>query len=138
VKGNSVGAAEAVFCRIRDSGKPGILELIAERTAEYLFLDFKTSSNGGRDKCMSGKDTENLRRAISGCGNTEGGVVLWGVKCRQDDSGADVAVAEEPLYDVLRYRSWIENAVPRATVPVHQGVLNTVVTSSSDGGGEWR
>ena len=127
-------APRSIFEGICAEGEKTIRRFVDDGTPEDLFLDFKTSSNGGSGKRLSVIDTENLRTAISGFGNTEGGVLVWGVRCREGKSGADVAVGLEPVVDVQRFRSWLEHAVPRATVPEHPGVLSSAIPSKEGRG----
>jgi len=128
-----MGRAEDLFDRLRREGETAIEELIAERETEELFLDFKRSSDDGRGTRLSNTDRNNLAKAISGFGNSEGGVVVWGVDCSRDINGADVAKARVPIANIKRYRSWLEGAVSGCTVPPHTGVENDIIPTS---GGE--
>ena len=130
----SMGRAEDLFERIEAGGEVAIDELIASRKSEELFLDFKRSSDGGGGSRLSDIDRNNLAKAISGFGNSEGGVVVWGVDCSSDHTGADVAKAKVPIQDPARFVSWLEGAVSGSTVPPHQGVRSIAVDSSSGGG----
>jgi hypothetical protein len=56
-------------------GEAAIDEFIATRKAEELFLDFKRSSDNGAGVRLSQTDRDNLAKAISGFGNSAGGVV---------------------------------------------------------------
>jgi len=61
---------------LAEGRKSVIYEFIEERYTEELFLDFKRSSNNGRDKKLSQTDRQNMAKAISGFGNSEGGVLV--------------------------------------------------------------
>jgi len=98
---------------------PQFEPFIEDRAAESLFLDFKRSSNNGVGKKLSQNDRSNLARAISGFGNSEGGVILWGIDCRNDENFADVAQAKFPLEDAQKFASWLEGAVSSSTIPPH-------------------
>src|SRR5690242_12152620 len=89
-----MGRAEDLSARLSSGGEAAIDELIQERQSEELFLDFKRSSDNGSGTRLSDTDRGNLARAISGFGNSEGGVVVWGVDCRPDQEIGDVAVAD--------------------------------------------
>lgn len=114
--------SEHLFRLIVDGGEAQIRELITTRKSEELFLDFKRSSDNGAGDRLSQTDRNNLSRAISGFGNSEGGLVIWGVDCSPDTAGADVASEIVPLADAHRFASWLENSVSGATVPPHIGV----------------
>jgi hypothetical protein len=74
-----------IYERIVTQGKAAIEGFIADRRAEELFLDFKRSSNNGSEPRLSDNDRKNLAKAISGFGNSEGGVIVWGVDCSSND-----------------------------------------------------
>lgn len=74
--------AEELFARIESDGYEAIKTLIEDRQAESLFLDFKQSANKGDADKIHPNDRDNLAKAISGFGNGEGGIVIWGVDCR--------------------------------------------------------
>ncbi|MBK9626121.1 MAG: ATP-binding protein [Rhodocyclaceae bacterium] len=85
--------AQDIFDRVVANGISAVEAFVVDRQAEELFLDFKRSSNDGNDKRLSSPDRKNLAKAISGFGNSEGGVIVWGVDCSTDYDGADVAKA---------------------------------------------
>ena len=76
-----MGRAEDLFKKIVEQGIEAIDELIENQKSEEFFLDFKRSSNAGSDTKLSDDDRENLARVISGFGNSEGGIVVWGIDC---------------------------------------------------------
>lgn len=116
-----------IYQRIIEQGKSAIEAFIADRRAEELFLDFKRSSNNGADARLSTNDRKNLSKAISGFGNSEGGVIVWGVDCSLEKDGADVAKAEVPLENPKRFASLLQGAISGCTVPPHSGVENHVL-----------
>jgi predicted HTH transcriptional regulator len=83
------------MARIATAGEGAIDQLIADRQSEELFLDFKRSSDNGAGARLSDADRGNLAKAISGFGNSEGGVIIWGVDCRPNQVVGDVAAAKQ-------------------------------------------
>lgn len=126
-----MGRAEELFERIRKEGEVAIDEFIATRATEELFLDFKRSADNGMGRSLHDNDRRNLAKAISGFGNSEGGVIVWGVDCSRDAQGADIARMKFPLIDAQRYKSFIEGAVSSSTIPAHKGVVNAAVVRVS-------
>jgi len=117
-----MGRAEDIFEKIKKDGMCGIEEFILTRKSEELFLDFKRSSNNGAGKILDQNDRNNLAKAISGFGNSEGGVIVWGIDCSKGIDNADVAHTKFPIEDVKRFVSWLEGAVSGCTVPPHTGI----------------
>lgn len=127
--------AEEIFSRVVANGENAIDDFILNRESEELFLDFKRSSDDGRNRNLSQTDRNNLAKAISGFGNSEGGVIVWGIDCSHNATGGDVAKCKVPVVDAKRFKSWLEGAVSGCTVPPHSGVRNAAIlcTGSADG-----
>ncbi len=129
------GRAEEIFFNIEKDGEKAIDDFIINRQSEELFLDFKRSINDGDGKYIDQRDREILARCISGFGNSEGGVIVWGVDCSQGEDYSDVARAKYPIKNVARFRSWIENVISSCTIPPHNGVQNHHIKIDPDGRG---
>lgn len=127
--------AEDIFLRIKKEGEKVIDEFIITRKSEELFLDFKRSANNGDGSVLHSNDRNNLAKAISGFGNSEGGVVVWGIDCSKDFDGADVAQAKHSIKNVKKFVSWIEGAVSGCTIPPHSGVKNYPLPIDKNGNG---
>jgi hypothetical protein len=119
--------ATEIFNRIIDKGEAAIDDFIRTRVSEELFLDFKRSSDNGDGNVLNQNDRNNLAKAISGFGNSEGGVIVWGIDCSKDPAMADVAKAKFPIKDAKRFKSWLEGAISGCTVPPHSDVRNEAV-----------
>lgn len=111
-----------LYERIKSQGLAAIDEFIENRVSEELFLDFKRSSDDGKSVRLSQRDRNNLAKAISGFGNSEGGVIVWGVDCSADYDGADVAKAKVPIQNVHRFLGNLQGAVSGCTIPPHNRV----------------
>jgi Putative DNA-binding domain len=130
-----MGRAEEIFERLKIDGESAIDEFILNRQSEELYLDFKRSADNGRGpRVLHSTDRDNLAKAISGFGNSEGGVIVWGVDASIDFDHADVARAKFPIENVARFKSWLEGSVSGRTVPAHTGVQNYAV-EGEDGRG---
>lgn len=129
-----MGRAEDIFEKIINDGEPAIDEFILTRKSEELFLDFKRSSDNGSGKVLNQKDRENLAKAISGFGNSEGGVIVWGIYCSKDTDHADVAHTKFPIQNIQRFASWIEGSISGCTIPPHIEVRNHYIISDNNEG----
>jgi Putative DNA-binding domain len=130
-----LGRAEELFEQIKNKGEDAINEFILTRKSEELFLDFKRSADNGNGKLLNTSDREKLAKAISGFGNSEGGVLVWGIDCSKDTDFADVAKAKFPIKNVKRFASWIENAISGCTLPPHKNVMTFTIESGKSGDG---
>lgn len=129
-----MGRAEDLFARIEREGMTFIDSLIADKASEELFLEFKRSSDSGQGTRLHDHDRVNLRKALSGFANSEGGVVVWGIDCSKDSKIGDVAQAKAPITNVRRFVSWIEGAVSGCSVPPVTGVRSVAIEIDSSTG----
>lgn len=129
-----MGRAEELFERIIAGGQAAIDEFISTRTSEELFLDFKRSTDNGNGVRLHQRDREHLAKAISGFGNSEGGVIVWGIDCSETPDNADVAHTRFPVTNPTRFKSWLEGVVSACTVPAHSGVRHHTIPIDADNG----
>ncbi len=128
--------AEDIFQKLIYFGEDAIDEFILTQQTEELFLDFKQAVSTGKNfTTLHRDDRKNLAKAISGFGNSEGGVVLWGVECSRDIEIGDVAKAKVKVKNVHRFLSWLENAISGCTIPSHNKVRNHIVSCDENGDG---
>ncbi len=127
--------AEDIFQRILFDQEGAIDMFIVDRKAEELFLDFKRSADNGSGTILHPTDRRNLGKAISGFGNSNGGVIVWGVDCSPDTDLSDVAHTKVPIHNVTRFVSWLEGAVSGCTIPPHSSVRNDIICKDDSGNG---
>jgi len=128
--------AEDIFQKLIYFGEDAIDEFILNSQTEELFLDFKQAVSGGKNfNCLHRDDRKNLAKAISGFGNSEGGVIVWGVECARDKEVGDVAQAKVKVRNVHRFLSWLENAISGCTIPSHHKVRNHIISCDQNGDG---
>ena len=128
--------AEDIFEKLVYFGEDAIDEFIMERQTEELFLDFKQAVSDGKSmRTLHPSDRRNLGKAISAFGNSEGGVLLWGVECSRDLELGDVAKAKVKVQNVHRFLSWLENAISGCTIPSHNKIRNHIISCDADGNG---
>ena len=132
-----MGRSEELYARIKEQGEAAITQMIVERESESLFLDFKRSSNNGNSNKLSQVDRINLAKAISGFGNSEGGIIIWGVdcsQCRREEDFSDIARVKVPIVEPGRFKSWLEGAVSGCTTPPHTTVEHLAMDGEGGSG----
>ncbi len=128
--------AEDIFEKLIYFGEDAIDEFIINRQSEELFMDFKQAASDGKSmRALHQNDRRNLGKAISAFGNSEGGVLVWGVECAKDLELGDVAKAKVKVQNVHRFLSWLENAISGCTIPSHNKVRNHIISCDSEGNG---
>ncbi|MFZ2302120.1 MAG: ATP-binding protein [Gallionella sp.] len=124
--------ARELYERVITNGEDAIDEFIETRATEELFLDFKRSSDDGNSRHLSPTDRNNLAKAISGFGNSSGGIVIWGVDCSADNDGADVAHTKVPINNIQRFLGNLQGAVSGCTLPTHNGVEHHAISTNGE------
>lgn len=128
--------AEDIFEKLVYFGEDALDEFIRYRQTEELFMDFKQASSTGKHGwSLSPDDRRNLAKCISGFGNSEGGVIVWGVECSRDMDIGDVAKAKIKVRNVHRFMSWVESAISGCTIPSHNKVRNHIIYEDKNGDG---
>lgn len=128
--------AEDIFEKLIYFGEDAIDEFIVNRQTEELFMDFKQAVSDGKSmRCLHQNDRRNLAKAISAFGNSEGGVLIWGVECARDLELGDVAQAKVKVRNVHRFLSWLEGAISGCTIPSHNKVRNHIISVDKNGDG---
>ena len=128
--------AEDIFQKLIYFGEDAIDDFIINSQTEELFLDFKQAVSVGKNfTTLHRDDRKNLAKAISGFGNSEGGVIVWGVECSRDMEIGDVAKAKVKVKNVYRFLSWLENAISGCTIPSHNKVRNHIISVDENGDG---
>lgn len=128
--------AEDIFEKLVYFGEDALNEFINNRQTEELFMDFKQANSTGKHGwALSPDDRRNLAKCISGFGNSEGGVIVWGVECSRDAEIGDVAKAKIKVQNVHRFMSWVESAISGCTIPSHNKIRNHIISVDENGDG---
>ena len=129
-----MGRAEELFTRIKQGDAAEVHAMIKASVVEELFLDYKRSSTVLPAVRLSDDDKKNLAKAIAGFGNSEGGVVVWGVACSQTPSG-DVPTAPVLITQPTALKTLFDGVLGGLTLPAHSAVENIALFDASGTGG---
>lgn len=113
--------ADDLFQRLEAGGLQALNEILADLEPESLFLDFKRANGDGAGPRLEDSDNKNLAKGISGFANSEGGLLIWGIDCRRDAAGNEIAT-KHAVVDAAGFRTRLEAAISRETIPPHPGV----------------
>jgi hypothetical protein len=93
--------------------------------AEDLYLDFKMKDP--KQPTVTINDQRNLAKAVSGFGNSDGGLIVWGVEARKkagDPESPDIATELKPVEKLSAFHARLNDLIRGATKPVVPGVVN--------------
>jgi hypothetical protein len=129
-----MGRAEDIFERVKNQGQEAIDEFLVTRQVEEFYLDFKRSADSGIGLHLHQNDRNNFAKAISGFGNSEGGVIVWGIDASLDIDGSDCARARCLITNVRRFESRLQAAVSGCTIPPHSQIEHYKIDVGSGNG----
>jgi hypothetical protein len=124
---NGKNRATELLERFASGGEATIDRFIEEQISEELFIDYKRVTNDGANPKLEQSDRETFARAIGGFGNSEGGIIIWGVDCRNDRERGDVPTTKHPILKVKRFLSYLEGATSGCTLPLHDDVRHCLI-----------
>src|SRR5258706_16339354 len=88
---------------------------------ENLYLDYKQASySNGK---LRSDDADNLATALSGFANTEGGILIWGVKTGDLSENEDLPEKVIPIQNLLGFRQALETSLMTRVTPSVEGVV---------------
>jgi len=109
-----------------------VQRMIDEKQEENLFLDFKTVT---RSDLGDNSDRKNFARALSGFANSSGGIILWGVDARKEQSdGPDCACGAKEIDSVSTFVSRLNEFTGQFVRPFVDGVRHRPISTDGDRG----
>jgi Putative DNA-binding domain len=103
---------------------------IARKAEEGLYLDFKSKSDK-RDPALNDDDKANLAKAISGFANTDGGLIVWGVKANANKKEEpDVARELLPINNLKTFQTMLNSLSGEVVNPPVAGVESRLIPNA--------
>lgn len=102
---------------------------VKDKRQEDLHLEFKDLP-GGLDK----DGRKNLAKAASGFANSDGGVVVWGVKAFKDGDDVDCAQELGPIKSVGAVLAALNEHTGQAVAPFVEGLEHRIVAETGGAG----
>lgn len=119
--------AQELFRKIKLAGVSYINDAISNKSVETYYLDFKITEKAdytGQRKLFD-SDKKNYAKSISAFGNSEGGVIIWGVGTGKGD--IDYANTVQPITNVSGFQSKLEGFTSLLTSPPHISVVHQII-----------
>lgn len=124
---------ENLIKELKQNGINAIENLLSNKEVEQYFVDFKTTQweDYTGKKTLAPDDRKNIEKAISGFGNSEGGLLIWGINT---ESEGDFASSLKPIISPETFLSLINKGVNRFTIPQHTSVEGFIIRGNGDKG----
>lgn len=107
-----------------------IKEFVENQTEEDLFLEFKTVNHPASNEF----DKKNFSKCLSGFANSNGGIIVWGVKASLNEKGIDAAKEIKPIKELSKLSNYFKKIEGQAVTPTISGVQQKKITTDGDKG----
>lgn len=120
-----------LFDSIRSSDD--VQRFVDEKREEDLHLEFKTKKDT-RHGAPDPEDKGKFSKCLSAFANSDGGVLIWGVKTDHRDQ-VDRAADPRPIAEPEKFRARMQDTLLEATKPPVDGVITYAVVPANGGAG---
>lgn len=101
------------------SSEAELKQLITDKVREGLYLEFKQKQDA-RHGTLEDRDKKNFSKAIAGFANSDGGILIWGIRTRAKD---EAAVQLKPINQVDDFIKSLKSFLMYAAQPVVDDIL---------------
>jgi hypothetical protein len=101
---------------------------------ENLFIEFKTVVHPNYNDNNREIDKKNISKAISGFANSSGGVIVWGIKAKENEKNQDIATDKSPIKELTKFLNILNRIEGQATTPPVTGIIHRKIELSDDFG----
>lgn len=107
---------------------------IVEKQSENLRLEFKTVNHPNYNAKNAEYDRKNLSEACSGFANSDGGIVIWGVKADKGADNIDVARELREIRELTNFINFLNRTEGQCIIPTVTGIEHRKIETSADVG----
>jgi hypothetical protein len=109
-----------------------IKRFIRDQQEEHVSLEFKTVNHPTVTDLNREDDKKNFSKILSGFANSQGGIVIWGIKAKEIATGQDVAFEEKPISQLTKFLNTLNRLEGQSVIPKIEGVINSKIEISKD------
>ena len=107
---------------------------ISDGQEENLNIEFKTVIHPNFNQNNKEYDKKNISKTFAGFANSNGGIVIWGIKAKENSDKQDIATDKKPIKELTKFLNTLNRLEGQAVTPVITGIEHTKVEVSDDYG----
>lgn len=119
-----------LLMQLKSDGACTIDKMLEEQRAESLHLEFKQKSRP-TENGLSDDDDKNIGKVLSAFSNSEGGVVIWGVRTGKVN-GQDVAKTLVPINNIDSFANKLRELAAEWLSPRNSGIQIFPIATAQD------
>jgi hypothetical protein len=105
---------------------------ISEGQEENVNLEFKTVNHPDINSLSF--DKKNISKTISGFANSNGGIIIWGIKAKNNSLNQDVAEEKKPIKELTKFLNLLNRLEGQAVIPTINGIIHEKIDLGGDTG----
>lgn len=111
-----------------------INRFIFDGQEENLNLEFKTVVHPNHNQHNREDDKKNISKTFSGFANSNGGIIVWGIKAKENASKQDIATDKKPINELTKFLNTLNRLEGQAITPVIIGIEHKKIEIADDCG----
>lgn len=105
---------------------------ILDKQEENLTLEFKTVNHPNYNSQNKEFDKKNYSEGLSGFANSNGGIIIWGIKAHKNSQGQDVAYEKKPITELTKFLNFLNRLEGQAVIPIISGIEHRKIEITDD------
>lgn len=105
---------------------------ISDKQEEHLNLEFKTVNHPEYNDKNKDDDRKNFSKTLSGFANSNGGIIIWGIKAQANSLGQDVARELRPIKQLTKFLNQLNRLEGLSVIPTVIGVIHEKIECGDD------
>jgi hypothetical protein len=111
-----------------------IERMVTDGQEENVHIEFKTVIHPNYNIDNREFDKKNFSEVISGFANSNGGILIWGVKAKKNENNQDIASQKKPIKELTRFLNLLNRLEGQAVSPIITGIIHKKIEIEKDEG----
>lgn len=111
-----------------------IERFINDGQEENLNIEFKTVVHPNYNQHNKDDDKKNISKTLSGFANSNGGIIVWGIKAKENDKKQDIATEKKPINELTKFLNMLNRLEGQSVTPIIIGIEHKKIEINNDSG----
>lgn len=111
-----------------------IERFIIDGQEENLNIEFKTVVHPNYNQQNKDDDKKNISKTLSGFANSNGGIIVWGIKAKENSKKQDIATEKKPINELTKFLNILNRLEGQSVTPIITGIEHKKIEINNDCG----